>query len=135
MSASFAADRPRHTRLARLARDRIIAPLPVSVADGMDRRKINDIESHRVGLVDRGQTVAKSRSAIAATFGRAREEFIPSRHLRGGTIDNHARRRRILGGAGALRIGRHQYLEFARMRDLVYLRIVARANFLRELMQ
>src|SRR5437764_15417985 len=68
MSTGFAADRPRHPWITRLAGDRIVPPLAVGVTYGMDRRKINDIEAHGFGVVHSEQAIAESRSAIAAPF-------------------------------------------------------------------
>ena len=68
MPTGFAADRPRHPWITRLAGDRIVPPLAVGVTYGMDRRKINDIEAHGFGVVHSEQAIAESRSAIAAPF-------------------------------------------------------------------
>src|ERR1041385_6278550 len=96
MSARFAADRPWHARIPRLASDGIVAAFAIGMTDWMNRRKINYIEPHRFGVVDSGQTIAKSRAAIDASICRTRKKFIPGGHVRRWTIDNHARRWRIL---------------------------------------
>src|SRR5438874_1607985 len=77
MSARLAADRPWHSRIAWFASDRVIATLAISQTNRMNRRKINDVEPHCLGVVHARQATPKSRSAIAAALCRAREKFIP----------------------------------------------------------
>ena len=119
----FTADRIGNPGLARLASDGIVAAFAIRVADRMNRREINDVETHRLRVIDPRQAIAKSRAAIAATLGRAREKFIPGGRSRLRSIDDHARRRRVLRRAGAIRISRHQHLELAGMRDRVDLSV------------
>ena len=41
----------------------------------MDRREIDDVESHRLRVIDARQAIAKGRAFVAAAFGRARERI------------------------------------------------------------
>ena len=107
MPAGFAPDCPRHAGIATLGDDRIIAALAIRMADGMDRREINHVKSHRFSLVKPRQTIAERRSATAASLGRTREKFIPRSELRRRTIDNHLSRGRVLCGRRAVRISGH----------------------------
>src|SRR5438093_8933194 len=75
VTASLAADRPRHARIAWLARDRVVSAFAVAVTNRMNRRKINDVKAHRLRVVYPRQTIAESRPAIAAAFCRARKKF------------------------------------------------------------
>src|SRR6266513_3430070 len=77
VSASLTSDGPWHARIARLARDGVVPTLAVGVTNGMNRRKINDVETHCFCIVNSRQTIAESRSAIATAFCRARKKFIP----------------------------------------------------------
>jgi hypothetical protein len=68
VSADLAADRPRHSRIARLGRGRIVPSLAVGVTNRVNRWKINNVEPHCLCVVQPRQTIAKSRSAIGAAF-------------------------------------------------------------------
>src|SRR5262249_45049237 len=68
VSTGFAADRPWHAWITRLAGDRVVSPLAVGMTNGMDRREINDIKAHGLCVLHSWQTIAESRSAIAAAF-------------------------------------------------------------------
>ena len=102
MSARFASDRPRNARVAWLTSDRIIASFAIRVTNGMNRREINDIEPHCLGVIDPWQTIAESRSAITLTFCRAREKFIPCANQRRWTLDNDAGNWSVLRRIGAV---------------------------------
>ena len=128
----FAANRLGHAGIARLAGHRIVPAFAIRVPDRMNRRKINHVESHRFRVIDPRQTIAKGRSSIGPAFGRARKKFIPGGGPRRRAIDNHARRRRILGGTGAIGVSRHQHFEFTRVRDGVDLLVLGRADSVRD---
>ena len=130
VSAGFAADRPRHTGIARFAGDRIVPAFAIGVPDGMNRWKINHVESHRLRVVHARQTIAESRSAIGAAFRRARKKFIPRAEQRRRTIHYHSRRWIVLRRVGAIRICRHQHLQLARLRDRVNFRVRAVGDLL-----
>ncbi len=101
----------------------------------MDRREINDVEAHRLRVVDPAETIAKGRAAIGAALGGTGEKFIPGGGARGDPIDRDARRRHVLGRAGARGVGRHQDLELARMRKAVDLGVLAGAHLFGEFPQ
>src|SRR5207245_7050809 len=77
VAARFTANCPRYARVTRFADDGVIASFAIRVTDRMNRRKINDIETHRLCVIDPRQTTAKRRATIATTFCRARKKFIP----------------------------------------------------------
>src|SRR5438270_6236100 len=109
----------RHAGIIRLRENRIVSSFAVSATNGMDRREINDVKSHCLGILDPGQTIAQLGTALAAPLRGPRKEFVPSCRPRFQTVDNHAWWRGPLCGAGAIRIGRHQNLDLARMHQLV----------------
>ena len=94
----------------------------------MDRRKIDDVEAHRFGVVDARQAVAKGRPAIGAALSRTGKKFIPGGGTRGDPIDRYAWRRRVLRRAGTRGVGRHQDFKLARVREAVNLGVLARAH-------
>src|SRR5207245_8912548 len=112
-------DGVRHAVIIRLRDNRIVSSFAVSGTDGMNWREIDDVKSHCFGVLDPGQTIAQLGTALAATLGGTRKEFVPSRSPRFQTVDNNARRRSPLRGTGPIRIGRHQNLELARMHQLL----------------
>ena len=128
VTARLASNRPRHAGIARLRDDRIVPPFAVRVTDRMDWRKIDYVETHRLGIIHSRQTIAECRSTVGAAFGRARKKFVPRGDLRFLALDNHARRRRILRRPRTVWISRHQDLKLAGMHDIVDLRVVGRAN-------
>ena len=84
----------------------------------MDGREIDDVEAHRLGVVDPRQAIAKGRAAIAAALGRAREKIHTRRRCARLTRSTVTRGGgAVLRGAGAIGISRHQNFEFAGMRD------------------
>jgi hypothetical protein len=90
VAAGIVADRPRAARIRRQRVERVVAPLTKCVADRMDRREIHDVESH---VANRGEASLRirKRSVLAVNrAGRAWEEFVPCRELRGASLDEHA---------------------------------------------
>ena len=85
----------------------------------MDGREIDDVETHRLGVVDPPEAIAKSRAAIGPAFGGAREKFIPGGGARRDAIDDHAGRRGVLGRAVVRGVGCHQNFQFAGVREPV----------------
>jgi len=77
-----------HARIVRRAFQRIVAPLALGYSDRMDRWKVDHVEAHGLGIIETFQTVAKSRSAVAAPLGRARKKFIPRGKERGFAFDH-----------------------------------------------
>ena len=128
MTTGFASDRPRHARIARLSSDEIVSPLAIGVADRMNRWKINHVEAHGPRVIDSRQTIAKCRSTIAATFGRARKKLVPSGDLCGLALHNHARRRHVLRRPRSVGISRHQNFEFSGMNNVIDLGVVGAEN-------
>src|SRR5262245_29398850 len=94
----------------------------------MNGRKINDVEAHRLRVVDSSQTITEGRSTIRPALRRAGKKFIPGGGARGDAINDHARRRSVLRGAVAHRVGRHQYFKFTEVGDPIYLGVVAAAQ-------
>ena len=82
----------------------------------MDRREINDVEAHRFRIIDARKAIAKGRATIGPTLSGAREKFVPGGGASRDAIDDHTRRRGVLGRAVARRVGCHQDFEFAGMR-------------------
>jgi hypothetical protein len=117
VSARLAANRPWHTRIVRFAGERVVPSFAIRVTNGMNRRKINDVETHRLCIVDPRQTIAQSRTAIAAAFCRARKKFVPSPEQRRLSINNDLGSGGILRRVGAVRIGCHQHLQLRGLCD------------------
>ena len=69
MPASLPADRPRHSRIARFTTDRVIPTLSIRLTDWMNRRKIEDVESHCLCILHARQAITEGRSMIAAALG------------------------------------------------------------------
>ena len=70
-------------RWARFGDDRVVGPLALGHANGVNRREVNDVETH---LRDRGQALGGSREITGGPLGgrgvvgcalRPRKEFIP----------------------------------------------------------
>src|SRR5216110_530286 len=114
-------DGVRHAGIVRLRDNRIVLSFAVSGTDWMNWREIDDVKSHCFGVLDPGQTIAQLGTALAATLGGTRKEFVPSCSPRFRTVNNHAWRRGPLRGTGPIQIGRHQNLELARMDQLINL--------------
>ena len=117
MSAGLAADRPRHARVARLAGERVVPPFAIGVTNRMNRRKINDVETHCLRVVEPRQTIAESRSAIVDAFCGAWKKFIPRPEQCCGSIDDNPRSRAILRRVGAIRIRCHQHFQLRGLCD------------------
>ena len=77
MSPGLTTDRPGGAHVVRFAGYGIVFPLPVRHSDGVNRREIDHIESHRCGVFNPGKAVAKGGVMIRKPFGTAREEFVP----------------------------------------------------------
>ncbi len=73
------ADGVRHAGFAGLAGHRVVAAFARGDADGMDRRKIDHVEAHRLRVVDAREAIAEGRAAVAAPLGGAGEELVPLR--------------------------------------------------------
>src|SRR6516225_5363844 len=112
MSAGLAADRPWHSRIAWFASHRVIATLPISRTDWMNRWKIDNVESHCLCVIDARQAIPESRSYIAAALCGARKKFIPRAEQCRRAIDHDMGNRLVLRGIGAVRVGRHQDFQF-----------------------
>ena len=119
MPAGVAADRPWHARIAGLGGDRVVPPLAVGVTNRMNRRKINDVESHGFCVVYPRQTIAESRSAVVPASCRAREKFIPRPEQCCGSLDDNSGSRAVLRRVGAIRICCHQHLQLGGFCDRV----------------
>ena len=77
-SLTIVADGIGHARFTRFASKRVVSALPVRCSDRVDRRKINDIKSHGLRIVDPSEAVAECRAQVRLSFGGAWEKFIPS---------------------------------------------------------
>src|SRR4051794_26312386 len=108
MSAGLAADRPRHSRIAWFASDRVIPTLATSCADRMNRWKIKDVEAHCLCVVHTRQAIPEGRSALPVALCRAREKFIPGAEQSHLAIDHDMGNGLVLRGVRAIRIGRHK---------------------------
>src|SRR5678816_1056244 len=73
------ANRVRDAGFTRLTRDRVIAPFACGDSDRMNRRKIDDVETHLPRVVDPWKAIAKSGTAIGSSFCGAREKLVPLR--------------------------------------------------------
>src|ERR1051325_1234217 len=103
MSTGFAANCPWHAGIAGLGGHRIVSTLAIGVADRMNWRKIDDIESHRLGVIHPRQTVTEGRGSVTVALCRTWEKFVPRAEHRSGAIDNDRGNRRILGSIGPVR--------------------------------
>src|SRR5271169_1368275 len=77
MAAGFAADRPRTAGTVGKRSQRVVGPLAMRVADRMDGREVNNVESQ---VMDRGQPALRlpqRRGASRNVSLRAREHFVP----------------------------------------------------------
>src|SRR4051812_18462213 len=68
---------PRGTYIAQNRGERVVLTLSVCYTDGMNRRKIDDIEAHGLRVIEARQTIAEPAVFVCAAFGSAREELIP----------------------------------------------------------
>jgi hypothetical protein len=74
---TIVADGIGNTRLTRLTCHRVVASFARCLANGMDRRKVYYVKTHRLGIIDPWKAIAKSRPAVGPAFGGTREEFVP----------------------------------------------------------
>ena len=93
------------------------------MTDRMNRRKINDVESHRLGIVDSRQGTRETLNpGRRPSADRGKNSYHAAvRASTRSTITRGARR--ILRRAGTIRICRHQDLELAGMSHRVDLRV------------
>ena len=124
-----------NARLAGLAGGGVVSPLAVRLADRMDRRKINHIESHRLRVIDAAEAIAEGRARVGFPLRRAREKFIPRR--KGCPLAVHPHGMKRLGGCGnrAVGVNRHERAKIGVVRQSVGLVRIGGAHFLRELFQ
>ena len=77
MPALFRSNGPGTADIIRLSGDRVVLAFSEGVPDGMDRRKIEDVEAHRGNIREAGFAVPQS--SVPARLGRtgSRKYFIP----------------------------------------------------------
>src|ERR1700741_955646 len=101
--SKLTADRIRHAGIIRLSRDRIIFPFSFGEANRVDRREINDVESHRLSVIDPGKTISELRASIARALSGAREKLVPGCKQGFWSIDNDLDVRRVFSAQRPIR--------------------------------
>src|SRR4030088_2357143 len=81
MPAKFASDRVRNPGIVRLARHRIVLALSFGESDRVNRRKIDYVESHRLGVIDARKAIPEFGTFTATAFGGSWKKFIPRGEL------------------------------------------------------
>ena len=127
------ADRIGHTGLSGLAGRGIVAPLAVRFADRMDRRKINHIEPHRLGVIDAAEAIAEGRARVGLALGGTRKKFIPRRKGRPLTVHPHRMKRLGRCGNRAVGVDHHQRAKIRIVREGVGFVRIGGSHFLGEL--
>ena len=132
-SMATVADRVGHTGLAGLAGRGVVAPLAVRFADRMDRRKINHIEPHRLGVIDAAEAIAEGRARVGLALGGTRKKFIPRRKGRPFTVHPHRMKRLRRCGNRAIGVDHHQRAKTRIVREGVGFVRIGSTHFLGEL--
>ena len=109
----------RHTGFTRFAFERVVTPFAVAGANRMDRREINDIEAHRLGVIDTRQALAECRTRVRLALRRAGKKLIPSRKGSPLAINPHRMERLCDGGQRPVGINTHQSTERGIMREVM----------------
>ena len=89
MPSGGTADGVGNTRFARLAGEGIVRPLAGCDADRVDRREVDDVEAHRLGVLHPTEAVAEGGAATGLPLGGAWEELIPGGEGRTLPVDAH----------------------------------------------
>ena len=108
------ADSVRHPRIVRTALERVVRTLALGHPDRMDRREINHVEAHRLGIVQPPEAIPEGRTAVAASLRRPREKLIPRGEQRPLALGGHATEWTELRGQTPVRIRRHQHCHVLR---------------------
>src|SRR5579872_1725507 len=88
MAAGRIADRIRAARIARPGLERVVAPLAIGGADGMNGREIKHVESHRPDARQLGDHVAER--AVLAVFALASgKQLVPAGEAGADALDVH----------------------------------------------
>src|SRR5438876_2466728 len=95
------ADGPRAPDVVRRGRDRVVAALAESGTDGMDRRQVQDVESHPGNARQLRLHAAKSGEGTG-------EELVPRAVRRPGAVDLDGQLARVARSERPLRVARHQ---------------------------
>ena len=100
--ALLAADRVGAAEIAGRRRQRVVAALAVLLADRMDRREIEDVETHLADIGEAADHVVERAVAVRVAGLRARKQLVPARELGLRPLDLE-RQRRMLHAKRALR--------------------------------
>src|SRR5260370_39123434 len=90
MATFLSADRPRTAKIVRLGGRRIIITFAERMADRMDRRKVEHIETHSCDAGKPRIDVAECSMASGLRRGRSREQFIPRGAARFIAVHKHS---------------------------------------------
>src|SRR4051794_594483 len=96
------ADRPRTSDVALLRRYRVVAPFAKGRPDRMDRRKVENVETHF-------RDARQLRFDVAKRAGGTRKELVPGAERRAAGIDFNRQLAAIASGELVLRVARHQF--------------------------
>ena len=102
--ALVAADRIRAAVIARPRRQRVVAALAVLLADGMDRRKVENVETHLADIGKAADHIVERAVPVHIAGLRARKQLVPARKLGLRPLD-FERQRRVQNAKRALRGG------------------------------
>jgi hypothetical protein len=107
VTAILVADRPRAADIARNGRQTVVLALPETVADGMDRRQIHDIETHRPDLAQTTDAVLQGAMPVRHIGLRARKELVPRGKAGDWPIDHDRQRWRQFVALAAIGVAGH----------------------------
>ena len=117
VTASRATNRPGRADIVRSGREGVVLSFARGDADGMDRREVNHIEAHGLGVVQSGHAIPEPGMFVGAPFGSAGKKLVPCRESGQLPLRNHSEG---LGLGGKLRVGKpvHQRLKCVRKEDV-----------------
>ena len=99
VAAGCAADRPRAADVAGCRDLRVVAPLAMDAADGMDGRQVEHVEAHRGDVVETRDDVAEGAVTPGLIGGAPWKHLVPAREARLLRVDEQRHRRGTRGEA------------------------------------
>ncbi|KFB74259.1 MAG: hypothetical protein AW09_000466 [Candidatus Accumulibacter phosphatis] len=107
VAAVFVTDRPGTADVAWYGNQAVVLALAKTVTDGVDRRQIDDVETHRLDVVQATDAVLQGAMPVRHVALRTREELIPGGKTGDWPIDHDRQRWRQLMAFAAIGVAGH----------------------------
>src|SRR5690625_2750372 len=111
MAAFLGAERPRTSRIVRMALEGIVFPFTKSFPDRMNRRQINDIKSHRRNSSQLLFAISKSAVKAGSRSKRSGAKLVPSAGAGENWFDHHLKLLTIPSRARTVGVPVHPFRE------------------------